>query len=206
MGIVEPGLLCPTDGLDYIQTPGYFGHIKLARPVFYIQYLNIVVKILRCVCIKCSKVLVDKHKFDYLNELTPEQRWTKVFQLASKVKKCGDQNHNGCGCKQPAKIKREGLATIIAEWDSIDGIEADEPEKKTLTMSAELVQKLLKRMSDDDVSFLGFSPTFSRPDWMVCSVLAVPPPQMRPPVKHDASQRSEDDLTHILVTIIKTNI
>ena len=206
MGIVEPGLLCPTDGLDYIQTPGYFGHIKLARPVFYIQYLNIVVKILRCVCIKCSKVLVDKHKFDYLNELTPEQRWAKVFQLASKVKKCGDQNHNGCGCKQPSKIKREGLATIIAEWDSIDGIEADEPEKKTLTMSAELVQKLLKRMSDDDVSFLGFSPTFSRPDWMVCSVLAVPPPQMRPPVKHDASQRSEDDLTHILVTIIKTNI
>jgi DNA-directed RNA polymerase beta' subunit len=33
----------------------------------------------------------------------------------------------------------------------------------------------------------------------------VPPPAVRPSVKHDAQQRSEDDLTHILVNIIKTN-
>ena len=39
MGILEPGLICPTDGLNNINTPGYFGHINLARPVFYIQYL-----------------------------------------------------------------------------------------------------------------------------------------------------------------------
>jgi DNA-directed RNA polymerase II subunit RPB1 len=29
-----------------MQTPGYFGHIELARPVFYIQYLNTIIKIL----------------------------------------------------------------------------------------------------------------------------------------------------------------
>ena len=52
MGVLEPGFICPTDGLDYINTPGYFGHIELARPVFYIQYLNTIIKILRCVCFK----------------------------------------------------------------------------------------------------------------------------------------------------------
>ena len=31
MGVLEPGLICPTDGLDYMQTPGYFGHLELAR-------------------------------------------------------------------------------------------------------------------------------------------------------------------------------
>ena len=40
MGVLEPGLICPTDGYTYIDTPGYFGHIELARPVFYIQFLN----------------------------------------------------------------------------------------------------------------------------------------------------------------------
>ena len=40
MGVLEPGFICPTDGLDYMQTPGYFGHIELARPLFYIQYLT----------------------------------------------------------------------------------------------------------------------------------------------------------------------
>ena len=53
MGVLEPGMICPTDGLDYMQTPGYFGHIELARPLFYIQYLTTVMKILRCVCFKC---------------------------------------------------------------------------------------------------------------------------------------------------------
>ena len=62
MGVLEPGLICPTDGLDYIQSPGYFGHIKLARPVFYIHYLSSVIKILRCVCLKCSKLLISKDK------------------------------------------------------------------------------------------------------------------------------------------------
>jgi DNA-directed RNA polymerase II subunit RPB1 len=46
MGVLEPGLICPTDGLDYIQTPGYFGHMNLARPVFYIQYLSTIMKLL----------------------------------------------------------------------------------------------------------------------------------------------------------------
>ena len=54
MGPIDPGVICPTDGLDYMKCPGYFGHIKMARPVFYYQYLGTIIKILRCVCIKCS--------------------------------------------------------------------------------------------------------------------------------------------------------
>ena len=40
MGVLEPGLICPTDGYTYINTPGYFGHIELARPVLFIQHLK----------------------------------------------------------------------------------------------------------------------------------------------------------------------
>jgi DNA-directed RNA polymerase II subunit RPB1 len=68
-----------------------------------------------------------------------------------------------------------------------------------------MVLKILKRISDEDVSFMGFSAIWSRPDWMICQVMSVPPPSVRPSVKHDAQQRSEDDLSHILVNIIKTN-
>ena len=68
-----------------------------------------------------------------------------------------------------------------------------------------MVLKIFRRISDEDVAFMGFSPKWSRPDWMICQVLAVPPPAVRPSVKHDAQQRSEDDLTHIYCNIIKTN-
>ena len=44
MGVLESGLICPTDGLDYMQTPGYFGHIQLAKPIYWIHYLDYVIK------------------------------------------------------------------------------------------------------------------------------------------------------------------
>ena len=190
------------------KTPGYFGHIEMARPIFYIQYLNTILKILRCVCIKCSKILLSKVKYKHFLDIPTRKRWLKVFPIASKITRCGDDTCDGCGCKQPKKIYKEGLATIIAEWPNIDGI-ADEDgnikEKLTMKLTPEIVLKIFRRISDEDVTFMGFSPLYSRPDWMICQVLAVPPPSLRPSVKHDAQQRSEDDISHIIVNIIKAN-
>jgi DNA-directed RNA polymerase II subunit RPB1 len=206
MGVLEPGLVCPTDGLDYMQTPGYFGHMELARPVYYIQYLSTIIKILRCTCFKCSKLLISKEKYKRtLEGLNSEARWGKVFKLASKIKRCGEDSEDGCGCKQPNKIKKEGLATLFAEWDNIEGLGPDDQDKLSIKLFPEMVLKMFRRISDEDVTFMGFSPTFSRPDWMICQVLAVPPPAVRPSVKHDSQQRSEDDISHILVNIIKAN-
>lgn len=200
MGVLEPGLVCPTDGLSYIETPGYFGHIELAKPVFYIQYLSTIIKILRATCFKCSKLLLNKEKYKHLLDLPKEKRWEAVFGLANKVRRCGEDTEDGCGCKRPNKIKKEGLATLTAEWDG-----GSDGEVVTMKLTPEFVLKLFKRISDEDVTYMGFSPTWSRPDWMVCQVLAIAPPAIRPSVKHDAQQRSEDDITHIIVNIIKTN-
>jgi DNA-directed RNA polymerase II subunit RPB1 len=201
MGVLEPGLICPTDGLDYMQTPGYNGHIELARPVFYIQYLNVIQKVMRCVCFKCSKLLVSKEKYKQALKLQGENRWKYVFSLASKMKRCGEDTEDGCGTLQPNKIRKEGLATIYAEWKNDDAT----AEPIVVKITPEMVLKIFKRISDEDVTFMGFSPLYSRPDWMICQVMLVPPPAVRPSVKHDSQQRSEDDLSHILVNIIKTN-
>ena len=207
MGVSEPGMLCPTDGLDYMTTPGYFGHIELAAPVFYYQHLATVHKILRCVCIKCSRLLISKEAHKQALKMLPDERWSYVFGVASKVKRCGDENEDGCGCLMPKKIRKENLATLIAEWESdgIKGISEEDAKKMNMMLTPDIVLKIFRRISDDDVSFMGFSPAFSRPDWMICQVLAVPPPAVRPSIKMDGQQRSEDDLTHIIVNIVKAN-
>merc|ERR1711998_748254 len=69
MGVLEPGFICPTDGHNYIDTPGYFGHMDLAKPVYYIQYLPTILKILKCVCVKCSKILINKETYKSLLDL-----------------------------------------------------------------------------------------------------------------------------------------
>ena len=202
MGVLEPGLICPTDGLDYMKTPGYFGHIELAKPVFYIQYLSTIQKILRCVCFKCSKLLVSKEKYKQALKMQGQARWKYVVELCKDTKRCGEDTEDGCGCLQPKRIKKEGIASLYAEWPNANE-EGD--DNIVIPLTPELVLKIFKRISDEDVTFMGFSPIWSRPDWMICQVMAVPPPAVRPSVKHDAQQRSEDDLSHILVNIIKTN-
>ena len=70
--------------------------------------------------ILCNIKFIDsKDKNQHLLKLNPEERWNEVFSMASKIKRCGEAIDNGCGYKQPAKIKKENLATLIAEWDTL---------------------------------------------------------------------------------------
>jgi DNA-directed RNA polymerase II subunit RPB1 len=204
MGVLEPGIICPTDGYTYIDTPGYFGHIEMARPVFFIQHIKEIIKICKCVCFKCSKLLINKNQHRHALDYTSEQRWDYVSALSAKVKRCGDATDDGCGCKQPDTLRLEEIATIQAVWKKMD-TDSEGEKDYVVRFTPEMVLKIFKRISDEDIHFMGFSPLWSRPEWMICQVLPVPPPAVRPSVKHDAQQRSEDDLTHIYSNIIKMN-
>ena len=201
MGVLEPGMICPTDGMNYIHSPGYFGHIKLAKPVFYIQYLDTVNDILKCVCTKCGKLRISKKTNHYLLDYPNNKRWKSVLELCKNVSRCGDENENGCGCKLPEKIQKKGFCNIIATWSGEDS----STEGLQVNFTPEMIVHLFKKISDEDINFMGFSNIWSRPEWMICQIFAVPPPSMRPSVKQDAQQRSEDDLTHIIINIIKMN-
>jgi hypothetical protein len=79
------------------------------------------------------------------------------FIFTSKtIKRCGEQTDDGCGCRQPDKIKLEGMATICASWDNIDTNEEGGDQKVTMKLTPEIVLKIFKRISDDDISFMGF--------------------------------------------------
>ena len=121
------------------------------------------------------------------------------MELCKPIARCGDENENGCGCKQPKNVSKSGFSNIVASWED------ENKQMMQLNFTPEMIITLFKKISDEDVNFMGFSNIWSRPEWMVCQTFAVPPPSMRPSVKHDAQQRSEDDLTHIIINIIKMN-
>jgi DNA-directed RNA polymerase II subunit RPB1 len=199
MGVLKQGTFCPTDGFTYLNCPGYFGHIELAMPVHYIQFIKDSVKVSKCVCLKCGRLLVDKLKYSHLTEMTSEERWDKVAELSKLVKLCGD-NREGCGARPPTTIRIDGYAKIVATWKSKN----EAPVEQELT--AEFLYKLFQQISDDDVDFMGLSSQWSRPENFICYVLPVAPPAARPSVEQDANQRSEDDLTQIYMNILKNNI
>lgn len=68
------------------------------------------------------------------------------------------------------------------------------------------VYTALKKISDSDLHLLGLSDEYARPEWMILTVMPVPPPPVRPSIAVDGgAMRSEDDLTYKLGEIIKAS-
>lgn len=206
MGVLENGKLCRSCGQNNHHCPGHFGHYRLERPVYHIHTFKYLLKILRCVCVKCAKLLINKDESKNLRRLKGENRWKAVSEACQEVTRCGEKTEDGCGSRQPHRYTDEDLCRIVAEWKGLtgDSIPADSETLKRF-LEPEYVYRLLRRISDEDVDFMGFSRQWCRPDWLMCTVLPIPPPQVRPSVLQDNNQRSEDDLTQKLIDIIKTN-
>ena len=201
MGVIDHGTICPTDGLDNRFCPGYFGHIELARPVFQIQFLDMIMFTLKTTCIKCSRILLEvtDELIEMLSSLTNKQRNSYVSTNVSKGKTCFY-----CGSLQPNKFIKEGVAKLFAIWKNLN-IDTINTEDKKQHLNVEFVLKHFRRITDDDCYIMGFDPKWCRPDWFICINLPVPPPAVRPSIKQSNNTRSEDDITHKLIDILKTN-
>jgi DNA-directed RNA polymerase II subunit RPB1 len=209
MGILENGKLCRSCGLNNHGCPGHFGHYRLARPIYYYQFYKVILKVLRCVCVKCAKLLINKDAHKAMRRMKGENRWKAVLTACQDVTRCGEQTEDGCGARQPHRYNDEPIFRIVAEWKGAlfdEGGDTTAAQGNTRRfLEPEYVYRLLRRISDEDVDFMGFSRLWCRPDWLMCTTLAIPPPQVRPSVLQDNNQRSEDDLTQKLIDIIKTN-
>jgi DNA-directed RNA polymerase II subunit RPB1 len=205
MGVLDNGKTCRSCGQTNHNCPGHFGHYRLARPVYYIQFFETILNVLQCVCIRCSKLLIDKNLRKAILRRRGEARWREVLSKCKDISRCGQETEDGCGARKPTKFTREGIAQIVAEWDNIEGPGAKEGTKQKQPLEVEYVLRLFRRITDEDVDFMGLNRYWCRPDWMICTVMPIPPPQVRPSVIQDNNQRSEDDLTHKLFDIIKND-
>lgn len=155
----------------------------------------------------------------------PKARFHKVWELAKKKNICDNEprekpdagvsgsgqekvviNHGGCGNICP-EIRQQGLNMFVKGLPDQEG--GPKKKVKDLTpISAEQVLNILRRISDDDLRDMGLNNDYARPEWMVTTVLAVPPPPVRPSISMDGSgggMRNEDDLTYKLSDIIRAN-
>jgi DNA-directed RNA polymerase II subunit RPB1 len=95
--------------------------------------------------------------------------------------------HDGCGCFQP-RFKKKGLE-ITAKWTRTN--EDEDMQETKLVLSAERVLEVFRNISVQDCDALGLDPALSRPEWMLLTVLPVPPLCVRPSVLMFGSSRSQ---------------
>ena len=84
-------------------------------------------------------------------------------------------------------------------------LDVDLTEEDMNKLMASDIRDWFEAIPDDDIEVLGIDAADSRPEWMIMTVLPVPPVTARPSITLDNGQRSEDDLTHKLVDIIRIN-
>lgn len=209
MGPLDQGMLCLSCGQKSNQCPGHPGHIRLAVPVFHVQFMSICMKALQMICYRCSKNLVNLEDPSIKRNLlkrSPAQRFSYLYNQSSKIKRCGEKNPCGCGAMQPSTIKRDtnAIGRIILEFKIKDDSKGTSTPYR-IPWTAENVFRIFKQITMDDFELMGFNRYWCHPDWLICSVLPVPPPSVRPSVRNDTNTRMEDDLTHKLCDIIKTN-
>ena len=198
LGVIDPGLKCKTCGGKMGECPGHFGHIELAAPVIHIGYAKLIFRMLSATCRKCGKVLLgEKERKRVLDEIELQRERQadvdvvvkQVFKEAAKTSVCPF-------CGEPKMVvKLEKPCTYI---------EIDEEERKRRLMPTD-VRERLEKIPDDDLPLFGIDARSARPEWAVLKVLPVPPVTARPTITLESGQRSEDDLTHKLVDIIRIN-
>ncbi len=198
LGTIEPGQKCQTCGNRVGQCPGHFGHIELARPVIHPGFAKLVYLMIRATCWNCGRLILSKEDHDRYTRLTEhyKHRWPQLrFKLAERIMKkatkIGECPY--CGEKQ-FKIKFEKPTTYY-----------EEHEEGNVKLAANEIRSRLERVTNEDAALVGLNPELARPEWVVLTVLPVPPSSVRPSITLESGVRSEDDLTHKLVDIIRIN-
>ena len=106
-----------------------------------------------------------------------------------------DNNNIFGTCRYQPNYRRLGL-DLSAEWKHVN----EDTQEKKIPLTGDRVHSIFKRISDEECYILGMDPKFARPDWMLATVLPVPPLCVRPAVVMFGSARNQDDLTHKVIT------
>lgn len=223
MGTVDRRIPCSTCRKNINGCNGHIGHIKLTVPLYNVCFLPFVVKVLNCICYFCSKIR--------LADDAPE--WQDILKFSSymqfeeltKICKGFSKKANKCWhCGGPYPLFVQNKLEIVKKWD--EGIIFDNSHVKNIDEKAKservedleikehahrpliprIVRDILYCISDEDAIKMGLGPD-NRPEWMITTVLLVPPPQIRPAIMASDSSRSrgQDDLTRKLQDILKCN-
>ena len=211
-------------GLSIKTDPGNFGHCPLTLPVYHPIYYDNVKNILKIICPVCSsfrthpdcsyETLVSTIK---RKGIVKSKRATYIHTelLKGKAKTC-----QVCKASLPDVVTDNAnqvlgfaLSYIIdvnssfyeKDKNCCPIVSKDKGKKEIRPIYAKRVFDILKRISDVDASIMGYNPEISRPEWMMITILPIPPPTVRPSVVSDDDKTSDDDITQALHNIIKFN-
>lgn len=192
LGVIDPGLRCRSCGSKGGDCQGHFGHINLARPVIHVGFADTIHKILRSTCTKCGRVLLTESEIiDYKDKLDSKlQNQESITTIIKEIYTIARRDKCPHCDEEKEEIKIDKPISIV---------------EGNYKLTSSEVRERLERIQEQDYLLVGVNPEVAKPEWMVLTVLPVPPVTVRPSITLETGERSEDDLTHKLVDILRIN-
>lgn len=206
LGVVDRRLRCGTCNNRNLTCNGHSGHIELACPVYHVAYITHLVRLLRCICPHCYRLVGTDEK---THTLLRKRKISLLLNHLKGKKRCQEED---CRFWLPT-YSQVGL-TIVRRWPNADkqfDVETNPKKRKTApTPIPSLLQPLtcaavldLLEMVDDEI-FQLLDLKISPRNYIITTLL-VPPTLIRPAIMFSESSRTrgQDDLTHKLQEILK---
>ncbi len=195
MGTLELDEICPTCQQNSKNCIGHFGHINLNVPVLHPLYHRLILSILKCICYKCSKLLLSEEKL-MLNSLFKPSKMNRFYTIVKNMDKVDICSN--CEISQPKYIFSTTEKQIYMNF-KING------EVTRIQMFEQEIYKIFSNISQRDVYLLGLNGNNFHPKNLIIHTLPVLPPVSRPYVMAEGIT-CDDDLTLQYLEIIKSNI
>ena len=215
MGVIDPGIRCETCGNKHEECPSHFGHIALELPVMHIGFTMLIKTCLKTTCNSCSKaLLLDAPETHPLDPEKSEQDYyrDKVNDVILKhgvggreFKKVIKDIENICAGPKRAICMHCGSEQGKIVLDKPTTFKEKKADKGEHKLNARDIREWLEKIPDEHLIFVGMEKDVSRPEWTIMKVLPVPPITVRPSITLESGDRSEDDLTHKLVDVLRIN-
>ena len=192
LGVIDPGLRCRSCGSKGGDCQGHFGHINLARPVIHVGFADTIHKILRSTCSICGRVLLTESEIaEYKEKIgTKHQNEESITDIIKEIYTVARRDKCPHCDEDKEEIKIDKPVSIV---------------EGNYKLTSSEVRERLEKVNEDDYILMGINPDVAKPEWMVLTVLPVPPVTVRPSITLETGERSEDDLTHKLVDILRIN-
>lgn len=176
LGVIDPGLHCRTCGGGIGDCNGHFGYLELARPVINVLYTKTVYQLLKMTCQHCQRILVVSSDGEVKKK---KKLGEKSTSLPGKCPHCG---------KEQKKISFVKPYTYYEDKTELDPL---------------VIRERFEKIPEKDLRKVGFRG--GRPEWLILTLFPIPPVTMRPSITLEGGERSEDDLTHKLVDVVRIN-
>lgn len=189
LGVINPSLRCKTCGQKMKQCPGHFGSLEMVRPVIHPKFSNKLEELLHATCQECGKIALKDETLAEFKEASSKISKEEAVKLL--IKKT----------KTKRKCPHCSATRVEVLLDKPTNFYLD---KDRLYPSQ--IREWVEKISEDDLKMFGYDLQRLRPEWFILTTLQVPPITIRPSITLESGIKSEDDLTHKLVDVIRINL